>query len=166
MVSAVQWFVTRKSIEHLYDELSMILNYGKQIQLEFPDLDSWSPQDYEHFFSELMPLAIEQFYTSGKILFQTFPEGCGSHDNKRIDTVDVSGKCYACHYLSPERMVQSTLSKYYAEEHSETLCPAASDMAKRRPKQEQLAAYAEKFLKTLAGLPKSRSELFPVKQTE
>jgi len=152
MVECVQWFVTPSTIPQMYSELSALLCYGKKIQLEFFALESWSSNDYAAFFAQLGKLIIAEYYSRGPQVLRRFgldhPEQC----QRQLETVDVSGNCYRCRYLSPERMIYSTLTRYYTQAQGSDTCDAAGDILTRRPAYKLLSAYYAVFLQNLTQL--------------
>lgn len=152
MVGCVQWFVTPKTIPRMKSELSMLLRYGKRIQLEFFELESWSSDDYTDFFAQLGKLIIEEYRFSGPLVLHQFGLEYQEQCSKQVDTIDVTGKCYRCRYLSPERMIHSTLLRYYSKDQESGMCDAAGEILVRRPIQQKFAEHYSFFLQNINDL--------------
>ena len=152
MTNCIAWFVTPNTIPHITSQIPVMLRYGKNVQLEFFELESWSSDDYVHFFTQLGKMLIAQYRAYGPSVLHRFglayPEQCTG----QLDTVDVTGKCYRCRYLSPERMIHSSLTRYYAKTQESQMCEAARDILARRPAQQAMAACYASFLQNLAQL--------------
>jgi len=152
MVGCIQWFVTPKTIPRMNSELSMLLRYRKRIQLEFFALELWSSDDYADFFSQLGKLIITEYHSIGPLALRQFGWNYPNKCSQQLDTIDVTGKCYHCRYLSPERMIHSTLSRYYSKVHEFEICDAAGEILIRRPVQQVFAERYSFFLQNLENL--------------
>ena len=152
MVECVQWFVAPSTIPQMYSELSVLLRYGKKIQLEFFALESWSSDDYAAFFSQLGKLIIAEYYSRGPHVLRQFGLDYPEHCHRQLETVDVTGDCYRCRYLSPERMIYSTLTRYYSKKQESKTCDAAKEVLARRTACKVLSAYYTEFLQKLSQL--------------
>lgn len=152
IVECIQWFATPSAIPQMFSELSALLRYSKKIQLEFFALESWSANDYAAFFSQLGKLIIGEYYSSGPQVLYQFGLDYPSQCQQQLETIDVTENCYRCRYLSPERMIHSTLTRYYARTQKSEICDAAREILVRKPTSQTLSAYYTVFLQKLTQL--------------
>lgn len=136
LVDTVFWCLDRESLEHFREETKLIMDAGKRVCVEYTDIDSWKDETMKKYLLELC--AVFPTVKQRREFLGTF-YSCAADRHNMIDAVDTDGRRYHCRYLSPERMIYSSLKHLdYQALIEDGVCPAGKSILMRRKKQAQL----------------------------
>ncbi len=105
--SNIDWCVTRKSIPSLYCEVSYLLEQGKTVSLEYPDLNDWDNNTLQEFNQQIFQLLKRNQSKNMARIHFNFSKNCYSKIRNK-SFFDIDNKNIPCRYFSSERLLFST----------------------------------------------------------
>lgn len=109
VISTVDWCLTKENLTRMSEELCMLQKSGKQIRIEYLDLERWTEEEFSEYVQQFSRTAVWYFKTYHKIWIPSYGEGCKADGCTNIIMEDTDGRTYPCRCISPERMIYSTL---------------------------------------------------------
>ena len=137
-IFAVDWCLTKEKLSHMKEELKSLLRNGKQVRIEYLDLESWTGENISAYIHQITMVCIWYFKTYNRIWLPAYGGGHMSEKCKNVIMTDVDGRSYPCRYLSPERMIYSALRGIQKEQIFDETCAAESYFCKKSYNQRLL----------------------------
>lgn len=101
--------VTQNSLSLLEGEIRMFANEGKDIVLEYLDVETWSRTQMLEYVRSITRASLWYCKKYRSAFFLSHRFTCSGGKGRNLVVIDTDGKRYPCRYCSPERMIYSTL---------------------------------------------------------
>lgn len=134
--SDVDWCLTKDRIYGIGSELSLLLDAGKNVHVEFLDVEQWSSEDLKKYIHEMTKIVLAY---KEKAQIRLNPPSCYCGTDKCLGYIELDGRTRPCRHLSTERWIYSTLQDITNQLYlQQGICNADTVYRKYRPQKERI----------------------------